>query len=89
MFFFFSDEEALAAMVKMNGRFYAGKQISCEPVLIKSWKSAICGKVFNLFLMPYLWARALCFWSVCSFVYTSICHMKFLVHLVFDEVEVK
>ncbi|CAG2249895.1 ZRSR [Mytilus edulis] len=40
---FASDEEALAAMVKMNGRFYAGKQISCEPVLIKSWKSAICG----------------------------------------------
>ncbi|CAC5421036.1 Putative U2 small nuclear ribonucleoprotein auxiliary factor 35 kDa subunit-related protein 1,U2 small nuclear ribonucleoprotein auxiliary factor 35 kDa subunit-related protein 1,Zinc finger CCCH domain-containing protein 16,Zinc finger CCCH domain-containing protein 5,U2 small nuclear ribonucleoprotein auxiliary factor 35 kDa subunit-related protein 2 [Mytilus coruscus] len=40
---FASDEEALAAMVKMNGRFYAGKQISCEPVVIKSWKSAICG----------------------------------------------
>jgi hypothetical protein len=40
------EEETHSAMVKMNGRFYGGKQISCEPVDIKSWKSAICGKCF-------------------------------------------
>ncbi|KAB7506383.1 U2 small nuclear ribonucleoprotein auxiliary factor subunit-related protein 1 [Armadillidium nasatum] len=36
-------ESAVKAVTKFNGRWYAGKQISCIFVPIERWKSAICG----------------------------------------------
>ena len=40
-----NEHEAVKAYAKFNGRFYAGRQISCEFVKIEKWKSAICGEL--------------------------------------------
>lgn len=45
-----TEREAMTAFLKFNGRYYAGRVISCHFVNIPSWKSAICGKkTSNLF----------------------------------------
>lgn len=41
--FYYSENSAQEAFMNLNGRFYGGKQISCQFVEIKKWKSAICG----------------------------------------------
>ena len=41
-----NEHEAVKAYAKFNGRFYAGRQISCEFVKIEKWKSAICGEFY-------------------------------------------
>ncbi|XP_019850645.1 PREDICTED: U2 small nuclear ribonucleoprotein auxiliary factor 35 kDa subunit-related protein 2-like [Amphimedon queenslandica] len=41
----YSTEEACAAAIKQfNGRYYAGKQLSCEYCPVEKWKTAICGE---------------------------------------------
>ena len=42
-----NEHEAVKAYAKFNGRFYAGRQISCEFVKIEKWKSAICGELVS------------------------------------------
>lgn len=42
-----TEREAMTAYLKFNGRYYAGKVISCHFVNIPSWKSAICGLYFK------------------------------------------
>ncbi|KAM7303061.1 U2 small nuclear ribonucleoprotein auxiliary factor 35 kDa subunit-related protein 1 [Ixodes scapularis] len=42
-----SEEEATRALVMFNGRWYAGRQISCEFSPVQRWKSAICGLFFR------------------------------------------
>ncbi|CAH1244764.1 ZRSR2 [Branchiostoma lanceolatum] len=37
------EEDCLEAIKKFHGRFYAGKQLTCEMTPVASWKSAICG----------------------------------------------
>lgn len=37
-------DSALLAYNSMNGRYFAGKQITCEFVALTKWKSAICGE---------------------------------------------
>ncbi|CAA6660188.1 unnamed protein product [Spirodela intermedia] len=37
-------ESSILAYNAMNGRYYAGKQITCEFVTISRWKIAICGE---------------------------------------------
>ncbi|KAG0533403.1 hypothetical protein BDA96_04G190500 [Sorghum bicolor] len=36
-------DSALLAYSSMNGRYFAGKQITCEFVAVTRWKAAICG----------------------------------------------
>ncbi|ESO86446.1 hypothetical protein LOTGIDRAFT_235470 [Lottia gigantea] len=40
-------EDASKAIIKFNGRWYAGKQLNCEYRTIDKWKSAICGLSFQ------------------------------------------
>lgn len=44
--FYYSENSAQEAFMNLNGRFYGGKQISCQFVEIKKWKSAICGQFY-------------------------------------------
>uniref|UniRef100_A0ACD5ZJY6 Uncharacterized protein n=1 Tax=Avena sativa TaxID=4498 RepID=A0ACD5ZJY6_AVESA len=37
-------DSALLAYNNMNGRYFAGKQITCEFVAVTKWKAAICGE---------------------------------------------
>ncbi|KAK3158201.1 hypothetical protein QOZ80_2AG0134100 [Eleusine coracana subsp. coracana] len=37
-------DSALLAYNSMNGRYFAGKQITCEFVALTKWKAAICGE---------------------------------------------
>nr|CAB3446906.1 unnamed protein product [Digitaria exilis] len=37
-------DSALLAYGSMNGRYFAGKQITCEFVAVTRWKAAICGE---------------------------------------------
>ncbi|KAJ1279531.1 hypothetical protein BS78_04G163200 [Paspalum vaginatum] len=37
-------DSALLAYSSMNGRFFAGRQITCEFVAVTRWKAAICGE---------------------------------------------
>ncbi|CAL5021445.1 unnamed protein product [Urochloa decumbens] len=37
-------DSALLAYSSMNGRYFAGKQITCEFVAVTRWKAAICGE---------------------------------------------
>ena len=39
-----SEEECQKAFADFNGRWYAGRQLSCEFSSVTNWKSAICGK---------------------------------------------
>ncbi|XP_014469221.1 PREDICTED: U2 small nuclear ribonucleoprotein auxiliary factor 35 kDa subunit-related protein 2 isoform X2 [Dinoponera quadriceps] len=38
-----TEREATRAWKRLNGRWYAGKQLKCEFANLKSWRSAICG----------------------------------------------
>lgn len=38
-----TEREATRAYRKLNGRWYAGKQLRCEFANLTSWRSAICG----------------------------------------------
>eukprot|EP00794_Sanderia_malayensis_P011239 gene11239-12419_t len=40
---YFSEDDALKAFSKFNGRWYAGKQLSVQFSPVTKWKSAICG----------------------------------------------
>ncbi|CAF0864041.1 unnamed protein product [Didymodactylos carnosus] len=40
---FKTDDEAVRAFQRMNGRFYGGKMLQCEFVNITNWKNSICG----------------------------------------------
>jgi len=37
-------DSALLSYSSMNGRYFAGKQITCEFVAVTRWKAAICGE---------------------------------------------
>jgi len=39
-----SRDEALEAFTKFNGRWYAGRQLSCRFTCVSRWKMAICGQ---------------------------------------------
>jgi len=39
-----SRDEALEAFAKFNGRWYAGRQLSCRLSCVTRWKMAICGE---------------------------------------------
>ncbi|KAH7282811.1 hypothetical protein KP509_35G048600 [Ceratopteris richardii] len=39
-----SVESAVTAYNALNGRFYAGKQITCEYVVVTRWRAALCGE---------------------------------------------
>ncbi|KAI5063919.1 hypothetical protein GOP47_0020589 [Adiantum capillus-veneris] len=41
---FESVESAIAAYHAINGRFFAGKQITCEFVVVTRWRAALCGE---------------------------------------------
>ncbi|XP_043510584.1 U2 small nuclear ribonucleoprotein auxiliary factor 35 kDa subunit-related protein 1 isoform X1 [Frieseomelitta varia] len=38
-----TEREAARALRKLKGRWYAGRQLNCEFVNLKSWRSAVCG----------------------------------------------
>ena len=40
---FENENEAMKAYMALNGRWYAGKQLSCEFSNVTKWKNAICG----------------------------------------------
>merc|ERR1711911_408431 len=44
-----TQKEAIRAYLKLQGRWYDGRQLSCHFVSIPSWRSAICGtKTFQM-----------------------------------------
>ncbi|CAK8673251.1 unnamed protein product [Clavelina lepadiformis] len=47
-----TEEDAVHAFEKLNGRFYGGRCLSCEFINIKSWKGAFCGMHFNNRVCP-------------------------------------
>ena len=51
---FLSEEDAGKACALFNGRWYAGRQLTCYLVTIEKWKSALCGKHYNSSLIWYL-----------------------------------
>ena len=44
LFLNISEEACAAAIKQFNGRYYAGKQLSCEYCPVEKWKTAICGE---------------------------------------------
>ncbi|CAL1279810.1 unnamed protein product [Larinioides sclopetarius] len=44
---FSKEEEAVKAYQQFNGRYYAGKQLTCEFTNVIKWRSAICGLYFR------------------------------------------
>ncbi|KOX78446.1 U2 small nuclear ribonucleoprotein auxiliary factor 35 kDa subunit-related protein 1 [Melipona quadrifasciata] len=40
---YYTEREAARALRKLKGRWYAGRQLNCEFVNLKSWRSAVCG----------------------------------------------
>ncbi|KAM8894727.1 U2 small nuclear ribonucleoprotein auxiliary factor 35 kDa subunit-related protein 2-like [Spinachia spinachia] len=40
---FDTEEQCKEAMIKFNGRWYAGRQLHCEMCPVTRWKNAICG----------------------------------------------
>lgn len=42
-----SEEEAQRALTMLNGRYYAGRPVSCEFSPVDRWKSAVCGLFFR------------------------------------------
>ncbi|KAL3181810.1 hypothetical protein MRX96_008120 [Rhipicephalus microplus] len=42
-----SEEEAQQALTMLNGRWYAGRPVSCEFSPVDRWKTAICGLFFR------------------------------------------
>lgn len=38
-----TEREAARALRRLKGRYYAGRQLNCEFVNLKSWRSAVCG----------------------------------------------
>ena len=49
------ENDATKAFQTFNGRWYAGKQLSCMFISIDNWKPAVCGK----FIFQYL--KFICF----------------------------
>uniref|UniRef100_A0A8C2WFF7 Zinc finger CCCH-type, RNA binding motif and serine/arginine rich 2 n=1 Tax=Cyclopterus lumpus TaxID=8103 RepID=A0A8C2WFF7_CYCLU len=43
---FDTEEQCKDAIIKFNGRFYAGRQLQCEMCPVTRWKNAICGELF-------------------------------------------
>lgn len=39
-----SEESCGEAIKAFNGRYYAGKQLTCEFCPVEKWKTAICGE---------------------------------------------
>lgn len=54
--FYYSENSAQEAFMNLNGRFYGGKQISCQFVEIKKWKSAICGQFYVGYTVFRIWS---------------------------------
>uniref|UniRef100_A0A8C5FGS3 Zinc finger (CCCH type), RNA-binding motif and serine/arginine rich 2 n=2 Tax=Gadus morhua TaxID=8049 RepID=A0A8C5FGS3_GADMO len=48
---FSTEEQCMEAYQKFNGRYYAGKQLTCELCPVTRWKNAICG-LFNKLKCP-------------------------------------
>ncbi|GIY07094.1 hypothetical protein CDAR_365511 [Caerostris darwini] len=44
---FSNEEETVKAYQQFNGRYYAGKQLTCEFTNVIKWRSAICGLYFR------------------------------------------
>lgn len=44
---FSTEEEAVKAYQAFNGRYYAGRQLTCEFTNVIKWRSAICGLFFR------------------------------------------
>ncbi|CAF99810.1 unnamed protein product, partial [Tetraodon nigroviridis] len=42
---FGSEEQCKEALIKFNGRWYAGRQLHCEMCPVTRWKNAICGQL--------------------------------------------
>lgn len=42
-----SEEEAQRALTMLNGRWYAGRPVSCEFSPVERWKTAVCGLFFR------------------------------------------
>ncbi|XP_012279294.1 U2 small nuclear ribonucleoprotein auxiliary factor 35 kDa subunit-related protein 1 isoform X2 [Orussus abietinus] len=40
---YYTEREAARALRKLKGRWYAGRQLNCEFVNLKSWRNAVCG----------------------------------------------
>ncbi|CAK9829437.1 U2 small nuclear ribonucleoprotein auxiliary factor 35 kDa subunit-related protein 1 [Anthophora retusa] len=40
---YYTEREAARALRRLKGRWYAGRQLNCEFVNLKSWRSAVCG----------------------------------------------
>lgn len=40
---FETEEQAAQCVQRMNGRWYASKQIGCELTVVRSWRAAMCG----------------------------------------------
>lgn len=47
------EEQCKEALIKFNGRWYAGRQLHCEMCPVTRWKNAICGQ---LLLLHHIWA---------------------------------
>uniref|UniRef100_A0A3Q3X0R1 Uncharacterized protein n=1 Tax=Mola mola TaxID=94237 RepID=A0A3Q3X0R1_MOLML len=43
---FDTEEQCKEALIKFNGRWYAGRQLHCELCPVTRWKNAICGELF-------------------------------------------
>lgn len=43
-YYIFREEQCKEALIKFNGRWYAGRQLQCELCPVTRWKNAICGK---------------------------------------------
>lgn len=61
---FLSEEDAERARALFNGRWYAGRQLTCYLVTIEKWKSALCGKQNKVSLIWCLVG----YWVILSFV---------------------
>lgn len=40
---YYTERDAARALRKLKGRWYAGRQLNCEFVNLRSWRSAVCG----------------------------------------------
>ncbi|CAL7933493.1 unnamed protein product [Xylocopa violacea] len=40
---YYTERDAARALRRLKGRWYAGRQLNCEFVNLKSWRSAVCG----------------------------------------------
>ena len=57
---FLSDDDAVAAFCKFNGRFYGGKQLQCEFSHVTDWERAMCGRLHVSLLLVKKKYHAFC-----------------------------